>query len=60
MVTKCMQLYRCRQALDTPDYYLSGASDGMAQNHTVLPWLKNMSSFSDPIPQHLQGCYCYC
>lgn len=27
----------------------------MAQSHCVLPWLKNLSAVSPPLPQHIQG-----
>jgi len=41
--------------MDYPKDFLSGVSDGMAQSHTVLPWMANQSMFPEIIPQHLQG-----
>lgn len=37
-----------------PRHYLSLMTDGMAQSHCVLPWLKNLSSLKT-LSQHLQG-----
>lgn len=37
-----------------PHNYLSLITDGMAQSHCVLPWLKNLSSLK-PLTQHIQG-----
>lgn len=44
-----------RLACEEPDKYMSIISDGMAQNHTVLPWLGNQKMFSSTYTQHLQG-----
>ena len=38
-----------------PKSYLSLITDGMAQSHCVLPYLKNLSSVSTPLTQHIQG-----
>jgi hypothetical protein len=35
--------------------YLSIVTDGMAQQHCLLPWLANLSQFPKYLPQHLQG-----
>lgn len=37
-----------------PQNYISMITDGMAQSHCVLPWLKNLSSLK-PLTQHIQG-----
>ena len=48
--------YRRRgDAKENPRKYCSIITDGMAQSHTILPWLKNLDSFSHTIDQHLQG-----
>lgn len=41
-------------AMQMPTMYLSIVSDGMAQNHCILPWLGNLSQVKG-LPQHLQG-----
>lgn len=46
---------RAKQAENDPENFVSLISDGMAQNHTKLPWLANLKEFSLNIPQHLQG-----
>lgn len=46
---------RAKQAENDPDNYVSLITDGMAQNHTRLPWLANLKDFSIVLPQHLQG-----
>lgn len=46
---------RAHQADQEPGNYVSLISDGMAQNHTRLPWLANMKDFSECLPQHIQG-----
>ena len=35
--------------------YMSLISDGMAQGHNVLPYFANQNSWTDSLPQHLQG-----
>jgi hypothetical protein len=35
--------------------YLSLISDGMAQGHNVLPYFANQDTWTDSLPQHLQG-----
>jgi hypothetical protein len=35
--------------------YLSLISDGMAQGHNVLPYFANQHTWTDSLPQHLQG-----
>ena len=37
-----------------PQNYISMITDGMAQSHCVLPWLKNLSSLKT-LTQHIQG-----
>ena len=46
---------RRQESKQFPRNYLSFISDGMAQSHCVLPHLGNLSSFGNPLPQHLQG-----
>ena len=46
---------RVQEAFDLPDYYMSVISDGMAQNHCLLPWWANNMQFGEYLPQHLQG-----
>lgn len=46
---------RRRDALDNPSEFCSIITDGMAQSHTILPWLKRLNSSSHTIDQHLQG-----
>jgi hypothetical protein len=46
---------RTRKAKTDPDNYMSIIMDGMAQNHTKLPWLGNMKEFPESFDQHLQG-----
>ena len=46
---------RRRDALDYPSEFCSLITDGMAQSHTILPWLKHLNSSSHTIEQHLQG-----
>lgn len=46
---------RALQAKNDSFNYVSLITDGMAQNHTRLPWLANLKDFSFAIPQHLQG-----
>jgi hypothetical protein len=35
--------------------YLSLISDGMAQGHNLLPYFANQNTWTDSLPQHLQG-----
>lgn len=42
-------------AVTQPTKYMSIIIDGMAQNHTILPWLGNQRTFNVPLAQHLQG-----
>lgn len=42
-------------AIDEPSKYMCLMADGMAQNHTSLPWDKNLITCNEEIPQHLQG-----
>ena len=46
---------RVQQSFDLPEYFMSVISDGMAQNHCMLPWWANNMQFGDYLPQHLQG-----
>lgn len=55
MGEKAAYYSRALQAKNDPNNYISLISDGMAQNHTKLPWLANLKDFSSSIPQHLQG-----
>jgi len=43
------------KACDEPYDYLSLISDGMAQNHTQLPYLANQKDFAPLYPLHLQA-----
>eukprot|EP01034_Spumella_vulgaris_P035770 gene35770-44106_t len=45
---------KCSLACQMPGMYLSLISDGMAQNHCILPWMGNLSQLKG-LPQHLQG-----
>ena len=42
-----------------PNEYLSIVTDGMAQQHCLLPWLANIHQFPKYLPQHLQGVYAH-
>jgi hypothetical protein len=42
-----------------PSKYFSSISDGMAQIHSEIPWLKNTLQFSPQLKQHLQGVLCH-
>jgi hypothetical protein len=44
-----------KQAVDDPSNYMRIIIDGMAQNHTTLPYLANMKQFPSPFTMHLQG-----
>ena len=46
---------RCNLACQQPKFYLSLISDGMAQQHCLLPWLGNVAQFKCGLPQHMQG-----
>jgi hypothetical protein len=43
------------QAVDNPDNVVSVILDGMAQNHSMLPWLGNLKTFDKHIQQHIIG-----
>jgi hypothetical protein len=43
------------QALSSPSKYLSLITDGMMQQHNLLPWYDNVNQFGENLPQHLQG-----
>ena len=43
------------QALDNPNDVVSMILDGMAQNHSMLPWLANLKTFDKHIQQHIIG-----
>jgi len=43
------------QALSSPSKYLSLITDGMMQQHCLLPWYGNVNQFGENLPQHLQG-----
>ena len=47
--------YRVTLATTMPQQYLSIVSDGMAQNHSLLPWSANAYQFSNYLTQHFQG-----
>lgn len=51
-----MVLNRVTKATMYPRCYLSLISDGMAQIHCLLPYLKNLASIAT-IQQHLQGVF---
>jgi len=42
-------------AESNPTNYLSIISDGMSQNHCLLPYFANQDSWNKYLPQHLQG-----
>jgi hypothetical protein len=44
-----------QQAVDNPDNVVSMILDGMAQNHSVLPWLGNLKTLDKDIQQHIIG-----
>ncbi len=46
---------RCAKAEREPDKYMSIIVDGMAQNHTNLPYLANRKEFSPCLDMHLEG-----
>jgi hypothetical protein len=43
------------RAIDEPESYWSGISDGFAQNHTQMPWLANLNTFPGALSPKLQG-----
>ena len=43
------------QAIDNPSDVVSMILDGMAQNHSMLPWLGNLKTFDKHIQQHIIG-----
>ena len=46
---------RVDEALKLPQFFMSIISDGMAQNHCMLPWFGNQKQFGCCLKQHLQG-----
>jgi hypothetical protein len=46
---------RRNDAILMPTSYWSGISDGMQQNHCLLPYRGNHYPFSPTLPQHIQG-----
>ncbi len=46
---------RCAKAEREPDKYMSIIVDGMAQNHTNLPYLANRKEFDPCLDMHLEG-----
>ncbi|NDB83452.1 MAG: hypothetical protein EB127_12100 [Alphaproteobacteria bacterium] len=46
---------RIQLAKQSPQEYLSLATDGMQQAHCLLPYNGNMDNFSTCLPQHFQG-----
>jgi hypothetical protein len=42
-------------AVNEPEFYWSGISDGFAQNHTQMPWLANLNTFPGALNPKLQG-----
>jgi len=46
---------RRKEAINSPDEIMSGISDGMAQNHTSLPWYGGKCGSPDTIDQKLMG-----
>jgi hypothetical protein len=42
-------------AINFPDSYLSCIIDGMAQNHSMLPWCGNLKEFNPHIKQYIIG-----
>ena len=48
-------IIRVNQALLMKEDFLSIVTDGMAQQHCLLPWLSNLAQFPKYLTQHLQG-----
>ena len=46
---------RIMKACEDSYNFLSLIGDGMAENHTALPWLGNLREAGRPLNQHLQG-----
>ena len=46
---------RIMKGCEDPLNFLSLIGDGMAENHTALPWLGNLREAGKPLNQHLQG-----
>lgn len=46
---------RSQLALQSPQDYLSIATDGMQQAHCMLPYLGNQNNLGAALPQHFQG-----
>jgi len=46
---------RIKKGCEDPANYLSLIGDGMAENHTALPWLGNLREAGKTLKQHLQG-----
>ena len=43
------------QSSSYPTYFASYILDGMSQSHCELPYLGNCNTFTELLPQHLQG-----
>jgi len=54
MAERMSYAQRASLAMNMPNLYLSVVSDGMAQNHCILPWLGNLSQLNG-VAQHIQG-----
>lgn len=50
-----LMIIKCVKAVADPDNVLSMILDGMAQNHSVLPWLGNLKTLDKHIQQHIIG-----
>jgi hypothetical protein len=55
LVIRKISIHRVNQALLLKKDFLSIVTDGMAQQHCLLPWLANLHQFPKYLPQHLQG-----
>ena len=55
MGERCTYAQRIQLAKQSPQEYLSLATDGMQQAHCLLPYHGNLDNFSTCLPQHFQG-----
>jgi hypothetical protein len=55
MGERCTYAQRIQLAKQSPQEYLSLATDGMQQAHCLLPYHSNLDNFSTCLPQHFQG-----
>lgn len=55
MGERCGYAQRCQLAIQSPEEYLSIATDGMQQAHCMLPYFGNLNGLGIQLPQHFQG-----